>query len=167
MFFRATMHANESHRLKSKKTLSTMPCTNGHCCFRDSTRLIDSVVQHCLKTMLLQQLTGLGFTQLMIKSKFYSSFHSRRSHQFQPQSNLTQTSFNAKHNRILNLNNLTRAGKSHSQNFTLSTIKGDDYTFTSSNSDDIRELVVSFLEGLKRKSRYVIALQDYNPTGMF
>ncbi len=57
----------------------------------------------------------------------------------------------------------TRAGKSHSQNFTLSTIKGDDYTFTSSNSDDIRELVVSFLEGLKRKSRYVIALQDYNP----
>lgn len=56
-----------------------------------------------------------------------------------------------------------RAGKSHSQNFTLSTIKGDDYTFTSSNSDDIRELVVSFLEGLKRKSRYVIALQDYNP----
>jgi hypothetical protein len=60
---------------------------------------------------------------------------------------------------------LNRAGKSHSQNFTLSTIKGDDYTFTSSNSDDIRELVVSFLEGLKRKSRYVIALQDYNPTG--
>ncbi len=56
-----------------------------------------------------------------------------------------------------------RAGKSQSQNFTLSTIKGDDYTFTSSNSDDIRELVVSFLEGLKRKSRYVIALQDYSP----
>lgn len=56
-----------------------------------------------------------------------------------------------------------RAGKSNAQNFTLSTIKGDDYTFTSSNSDDIRELVVSFLEGLKRKSRYVIALQDYNP----
>lgn len=51
---------------------------------------------------------------------------------------------------------------SQSQNFTLSTIKGDDYTFTSSNADDIRELVVSFLEGLKRKSRYVIALQDYS-----
>ena len=69
---------------------------------------------------------------------------------------------------ILNLTfNFYRAGKSHSQNFTLSTIKGDDYTFTSSNSDDIRELVVSFLEGLKRKSRYVIALQDYNPPGLF
>jgi hypothetical protein len=26
---------------------------------------------------------------------------------------------------------------------------------------------VSFLEGLKRKSRYVIALQDYNPPGNF
>ena len=57
----------------------------------------------------------------------------------------------------------TKAGKAQAaQNFTLSTIKGDDYTFTSSNADDIRELVVAFLEGLKRKSRYVIALQDYN-----
>jgi myosin-7 len=59
-------------------------------------------------------------------------------------------------------NKNTAVASGGAQNFTLSTIKGDDYTFTSSNADDIRELVVAFLEGLKRKSRYVIALQDYS-----
>ena len=49
----------------------------------------------------------------------------------------------------------------HGQSFTLATVKGDEYTFTSPNADDIRELVVTFLEGLKKRSRYVIALQDY------
>ena len=91
------------------------------------------------------------------------SFHFLKLLQYQQQSNLKKNSF-----FVANLTfDFYRAGKSHSQNFTLSTIKGDDYTFTSSNSDDIRELVVSFLEGLKRKSRYVIALQDYNPPGLF
>ena len=54
-----------------------------------------------------------------------------------------------------------RTGKMHGQSFTLATVKGDEYTFTSPNADDIRELVVTFLEGLKKRSRYVIALQDY------
>ena len=49
----------------------------------------------------------------------------------------------------------------HGQSFTLATVKGDEYTFTSPNAEDIRELVVTFLEGLKKRSRYVIALQDY------
>ena len=49
----------------------------------------------------------------------------------------------------------------HGQSFTLATVKGDEYTFTSPNADDIRDLVVTFLEGLKKRSRYVIALQDY------
>uniref|UniRef100_A0A4X1UHJ6 Myosin VIIA n=1 Tax=Sus scrofa TaxID=9823 RepID=A0A4X1UHJ6_PIG len=50
--------------------------------------------------------------------------------------------------------------------FTLATIKGDEYTFTSSNAEDIRDLVVTFLEGLRKRSKYVVALQDNpNPAG--
>ena len=49
----------------------------------------------------------------------------------------------------------------HGQSFTLATVKSDEFTFTSPNAEDIRELVVTFLEGLKKRSRYVIALQDY------
>ena len=55
----------------------------------------------------------------------------------------------------------SRTGKMHGQSFTLATVKGDEYTFTSPNAEDIRELVVTFLEGLKKRSRFVIALQDY------
>lgn len=49
----------------------------------------------------------------------------------------------------------------HGQSFTLATVKGEEYTFTSPNAEDIRDLVVTFLEGLKKRSKYVIALQDY------
>uniref|UniRef100_A0A8C4U5Q4 Myosin VIIA n=1 Tax=Falco tinnunculus TaxID=100819 RepID=A0A8C4U5Q4_FALTI len=48
------------------------------------------------------------------------------------------------------------------QSFTLATIKGDEYTFTSNNAEDIRDLVVTFLEGLRKRSKYVVTLQD-NP----
>uniref|UniRef100_A0AAX7SQ17 Myosin VIIAb n=1 Tax=Astatotilapia calliptera TaxID=8154 RepID=A0AAX7SQ17_ASTCA len=46
-------------------------------------------------------------------------------------------------------------GKLQGQSFTLATIKGDEYTFTSNNAEDIRDLVVSFLEGLRKRSRMV------------
>ncbi|KAH9525795.1 hypothetical protein Btru_002384 [Bulinus truncatus] len=49
----------------------------------------------------------------------------------------------------------------HGQSFTLATVKGDEYTFTSPNAEDIRDLVITFLEGLKKRSKYVIAIQDY------
>jgi len=49
----------------------------------------------------------------------------------------------------------------HGQSFTLANVKGEEYTFTSPNAEDIRDLVVTFLEGLKTRSKYVIALQDY------
>ncbi|XP_058950063.2 unconventional myosin-VIIa [Pocillopora verrucosa] len=54
-----------------------------------------------------------------------------------------------------------RAMKSDSASFTLTTVKGDEYTFTSANSDDIQELVHFFLEGLRKRSKYVVAMVDY------
>ena len=48
------------------------------------------------------------------------------------------------------------------QSFTLSTVKGLEYTFTSSNAEDIRELISFFLDGLKKRSHYVVATQDYS-----
>ncbi|XP_027058870.1 unconventional myosin-VIIa-like [Pocillopora damicornis] len=54
-----------------------------------------------------------------------------------------------------------RAIKSESASFTLTTVKGDEYTFTSANSDDIQELVHFFLEGLRKRSKYVVAMVDY------
>ena len=51
------------------------------------------------------------------------------------------------------------------QSFTLSTVKGQDYTFTSANSEDIKELIAFFLDGLKTRSPYVVATQDYDGNG--
>ncbi|WAR27648.1 MYO7A-like protein, partial [Mya arenaria] len=59
----------------------------------------------------------------------------------------------------------SRTGKMHGQSFTLATVKSDEFTFTSPNAEDIRDLVVTFLEGLKKRSKYVIALQDYSGPG--
>lgn len=66
---------------------------------------------------------------------------------------------------IANSVNTCRTGKMHGQSFTLATVKGDEYTFTSPNAEDIRDLVVTFLEGLKKRSKYVIAIQDYITQG--
>ncbi|XP_040513527.1 unconventional myosin-VIIa isoform X8 [Gallus gallus] len=60
----------------------------------------------------------------------------------------------------------SRGGKLQGQSFTLATIKADEYTFTSNNAEDIRDLVVTFLEGLRKRSKYVVTLQDNpNPVG--
>lgn len=58
-----------------------------------------------------------------------------------------------------------RTTKSESSSFTLTTVKGDEYTFTSANSDDIQELVQFFLEGLRKRSKYVVAMVDYQSPG--
>lgn len=58
-----------------------------------------------------------------------------------------------------------RTMKSESSSFTLTTVKGDEYTFTSANSDDIQELVQFFLEGLRKRSKYVVAMVDYQSPG--
>lgn len=57
---------------------------------------------------------------------------------------------------------MSRGSKLQGQSFTLATIKGDEYTFTSNNAEDIRDLVVTFLEGLRKRSKFVVAIQD-NP----
>ena len=54
----------------------------------------------------------------------------------------------------------SRSGKSQGQSFSITTVKGDEYTFTSTNGEDIRDLVLGFLEGLRRKSKFVIAMMD-------
>ncbi|KAK2848266.1 hypothetical protein Q7C36_009948 [Tachysurus vachellii] len=60
----------------------------------------------------------------------------------------------------------SRGSKLQGQSFSLSTIKGDEYTFTSNNAEDIRDLVVTFLEGLRKRSKFVVAIQDNpNPVG--
>ncbi|TSQ12728.1 Unconventional myosin-VIIa [Bagarius yarrelli] len=54
----------------------------------------------------------------------------------------------------------SRGGKLQGQSFTLTTIKGDEYTFTSNNAEDICDLVDIFLEGLRKRSKFVVALED-------
>lgn len=49
--------------------------------------------------------------------------------------------------------------------FTISTVKGDEYTFTSANSEDIRDLVQFFLDGLRARSKFVVAMVDYTSPG--
>jgi myosin-7 len=44
-------------------------------------------------------------------------------------------------------------------------VRNEEFTFQSPNAEDIRDLVVYFLEGLKKRSKYVIALQDYKAPG--
>lgn len=47
------------------------------------------------------------------------------------------------------------------ETFTLQTVRGVEYSFQSPNAEDIRELVDYFLDGLKKRSKFVIALQDH------
>ena len=47
------------------------------------------------------------------------------------------------------------------------TLQGEEYTFTSTNGEDIRELVDMFLEGLRKRSKFVIAMMDYQSPGKY
>ena len=60
---------------------------------------------------------------------------------------------------------LLRTSKAFSQTFTLSTVRAEEFTFQSPNAEDIRDLVQFFLEGLKKRSMYAVALQDYKGEG--
>ncbi|XP_055389301.1 myosin-VIIa isoform X2 [Condylostylus longicornis] len=58
-----------------------------------------------------------------------------------------------------------KTNKVFTQTFSLSTVRDEEFTFQSPNAEDIRDLVVYFLEGLKKRSKFVIALQDYRAPG--
>ena len=59
-----------------------------------------------------------------------------------------------------------RTAKAFTQTFTLSTVRAEEFTFQSPNSEDIRDLVQYFLDGLKKRSIFVVALQDYKGTSI-
>ena len=48
----------------------------------------------------------------------------------------------------------------------MTTIKGEEYTFTSSNGEDIKDLVTAFLDGLRKRSKFVIAMMNYQSPGL-
>uniref|UniRef100_A0A8C5SSM1 Myosin VIIB n=1 Tax=Laticauda laticaudata TaxID=8630 RepID=A0A8C5SSM1_LATLA len=53
-----------------------------------------------------------------------------------------------------------RGVKTFGQSCTLSTLRGEEFVLTSVNSVAIAELMVMFLEGLKKRSLYAVAIQD-------
>jgi len=50
--------------------------------------------------------------------------------------------------------------------FSLSTIHGHDFVFQCMTAKDFHELVSYMLDGMKKRSRYVVAMQDYSPPGV-
>ena len=46
--------------------------------------------------------------------------------------------------------------------FVITTVKGKDFQFECQNCADVRELVIFFLDGLKTRSKYAVAMQS-NP----
>lgn len=46
----------------------------------------------------------------------------------------------------------------------ITTVRRDEYVFSSPNCEDMKLLIVFLLEGLKQRSHYVIATQNYNPS---
>ncbi|BFZ06054.1 hypothetical protein BsWGS_09093 [Bradybaena similaris] len=57
----------------------------------------------------------------------------------------------------------SRTSKVHGLCLTLTTVRGEESVFTSANAKDIQDLVTTFLDGLRKRSMYVIAIQDYKP----
>lgn len=54
----------------------------------------------------------------------------------------------------------SKGKRSTTDTCTIRTVVGDEYTFQSPNADDITNLIVLFLEGLKKRSRYLVAIKS-------
>ncbi|NXC04177.1 MYO7A protein, partial [Orthonyx spaldingii] len=61
---------------------------------------------------------------------------------------------------VTNFSIIHRAVKSFGQSCTLITLRAEEFVLTSVNSVVIAELVVMFLEGLKRRSRFAVAMHE-------
>lgn len=66
---------------------------------------------------------------------------------------------------VTNCSILHRAVKTFGQTCTLITLRAEEFVLTSVNSVVIAELVVMFLEGLKKRSRFAVAMQEKKSQG--
>lgn len=66
---------------------------------------------------------------------------------------------------ITNQSIIHRAVKSFGQSCTLITLRAEEFVLTSVNSVVIAELVVMFLEGLKKRSRFAVAMHEKKSQG--
>ena len=57
--------------------------------------------------------------------------------------------------------NSMKSSRPFIQNFSINTIRGEEFIFQSPNSFDICDLINFFLDGLKKRSKYCVALTDY------
>ena len=55
--------------------------------------------------------------------------------------------------------------KMFTQFITFSTLRNEEFTFNCANSEDIKDVVQFFLEGLKKRSKYAVATDNYKPAG--
>lgn len=60
-----------------------------------------------------------------------------------------------------------RAVKSFGQSCTLITLRAEEFVLTSVNSVVIAELVVMFLEGLKKRSQFAVAMHEKKSQGKY
>ena len=44
-------------------------------------------------------------------------------------------------------------------------MRNEEFTFNCANSEDIKDVVQFFLDGLKKRSKYVVATEKYKPSG--
>lgn len=58
-----------------------------------------------------------------------------------------------------------KSGRPFMQNFSMATVRGNEFVFQSPNSEDICDLVNFFIDGLKKRSKFVIAVQEYKSEG--
>ena len=57
----------------------------------------------------------------------------------------------------------TQTGKIHGRTINIQSVAGHSFSFTSANAEDVCNLILHFLEGLKKRSKYVLALQEFAP----
>lgn len=66
---------------------------------------------------------------------------------------------------VTNCSIIPRAVKSFGQSCTLITLRAEEFVLTSVNSVVIAELVVMFLEGLKKRSQFAVAMHEKKSQG--